>query len=102
MISPERPPSLPDGAVFDAANGSWQRSPRNERGEPHGTWETFGPEGTLRIQRTFRDGKLDGYLSHFTDGKPGSPPLRSCCVPPGARELRVRYREGRYVDEVFL
>lgn len=102
MISPERPPSLPDGAVFDAANARWELCPRNERGEPHGTWETFGPEGTLRIQRTFRDGKLDGYLSHFTDGQPGSPPLRACCVPPGARQLRVRYREGRYVDEMFL
>jgi hypothetical protein len=93
---------LPAGAVFDETGSRWEDCPRNERGEPHGTWASFSADGALRVRRSFRDGKLDGYVSHFTDGKPGTPPLRTCCVPPAARELRVRYREGRYVDEVFL
>jgi hypothetical protein len=102
MTTPERPGTLPVGAVFDEKAAFWEDSPRNERGEPHGTWSTFSSDGALRARRSYKDGKLDGYVSHFTDGKPGTPPLRTCCVPPGARELRVRYHDGRYVDEVFL
>ena len=102
MTTPERPGTLPAGAVFDENAAFWEDSPRNERGEPHGTWSTFSRDGALRVRRSYKAGKLDGYVSHFTDGKPGSPPLRTCCVPPGARELRVRYHDGRYVDEVFL
>jgi len=102
MTTPERPGTLPDSAIFVANGALWEDSPRNERGEPHGTWSTFTTEGALRARRSYKDGKLDGYASNFTDGRPGTPPLRSCCVPPGARELRVRYHDGRYVDEVFL
>ncbi|HEX5100220.1 MAG TPA: hypothetical protein VFV94_12000 [Polyangiaceae bacterium] len=102
MTTHERPGTLPPGAVFDEKGASWEESPRNERGEPHGTWLSFTTDGVLRVRRSYKNGKLDGYVSHFTDGKPGTPPLRNCCVPPGARELRARYHEGRYVDEVFL
>lgn len=102
MPTPERPSSVPDDAVFDEAGARWELCERNEQGEPHGTFTLFSPEGDLRARRSYRDGKLDGYASHFSDGKAGTPPLRTCCVPPGARELRVRYREGRYIDEVFL
>ncbi len=101
MTHPERPPSLPEGAVYDADGAFWQLAEQNERGERHGTVTTFSADGRLRTRGTYENGKPDGFFSRFTDGGAGAEPLRTCCVPPGAREHRVRYRQGRWLDEVF-
>jgi hypothetical protein len=101
MPVPERPPSVPLDAVFNAEASLWEAGGRNAEGAPHGAFSTFRADGELLTRGSYVDGKPDGTLSRFTSGAPGSLPLRACCVPPGARELRARYQAGRFLDEHF-
>jgi len=101
MSTPERPPSLPSGAVFDPARAVWELQERDEQGAAHGAITTYSVEGRLRMRGAYDHGRPVGSWSYFTDDAPGAPPLRACCVPQGARELRVRYRAGRLLDEIF-
>src|SRR5690242_5743824 len=102
MTIPQRPASVPAGAVFNAEGAFWELREQNEHGEPHGLWCTFTVDGLPRTRGSYENGKLDGYLSRFTDGEPGSALLRGCCVPPGAREHRTRFRSGRMLEDFFL
>src|SRR5262249_9691511 len=68
---------------------------------PDGPLATRHPNGELASRGTLVAGKLEGTFSRFTSSTPGGEPLRDCCVPPGARELRARYRAGQLLDEVF-
>jgi hypothetical protein len=97
-----RPESVPVAAAYNDEASLWELADRDERGVLHGAFSTFHTNGVLFSRGSYREGKLDGTVSRFSDGTPGSRPLRACCVPPGARELRTRYREGVFVDETFF
>jgi hypothetical protein len=102
MAEPARPESVPPNAEYNVASKLWEFSERDEHGLLDGTFTAFRTDGALVTRGSYRAGKLDGTLSYFTDDTPGARPLRACCVPPGARELRARYRGGRFLDETFF
>jgi hypothetical protein len=101
MPVPERPPSVPADAVFNGETSLWEAGSRNAEGAPDGVFSTFRADGELLTRGSYKGGKPDGTLSRFTNGASDALPLRACCVPPGARELRVRYRAGQFLDEHF-
>jgi antitoxin component YwqK of YwqJK toxin-antitoxin module len=45
-------------------------TPCNEKGEPHGYWEEYFPNGQLMFKGNFVDGKQHGYLErYYTNGQ---------------------------------
>ncbi|HTQ03725.1 MAG TPA: hypothetical protein VMI54_07700 [Polyangiaceae bacterium] len=101
MTTPARPESVPAHATFNDGAEQWELGDRDDAGRLHGAFTAFRADGTLLARATYLHGELDGVLSRFSDGSLGSQALRSCCVPPGAREIRARYRAGRLLDETF-
>jgi hypothetical protein len=101
MTEPARPPALPAAAAFDAESSHWQLAERNSAGALHGAFVTFRASGRPLLRGTYVEGKPEGIWSRFTDDAPDAEPLRRCCVPPGARELRSRFRAGVMLDETF-
>jgi hypothetical protein len=101
MTAPARPESVPENAVFNSESALWELSARDERGRLHGEFALFGADGGLITRGAYVEGELDGEVLRFSDGAPGSQVLRACCVPPGARALKTRYRAGRLLDEIF-
>jgi antitoxin component YwqK of YwqJK toxin-antitoxin module len=75
---------------------------RYERDRRNGDFESYHPNGELESRGRYEEGQLDGPFQRFASGNAGSTPLRGCCVPPGARELRVTYHRGALLGEVFL
>jgi hypothetical protein len=69
---------------------------------PDGPFETLHPSGEVAQRGRYANGKYDGTLSRFASSVPGGEPLRSCCVPPGATELREEYKAGRLLRETFF
>ena len=102
MTEPVRPASVPADAVYNAESMLWELAERDHNGLLEGSFSTFHTNGALFMRGSHSLGKLDGTVSRFTDGVLGSRPLRACCVPPGARELRTRYRAGAFLDETFF
>lgn len=116
---------LPAGAVFEAGLGAWEVAERDPEGErdgesrlyredgslkvrcrySHGTlsgpFQTFHPDGALARTGSYVDGELDGLVTAYSSDVPGADCLRPCCVPPGATELRTRYRNGSTLREIF-
>ena len=68
---------------------------------PNGPVSTFHPDGQLASRAEYVDGKLEGVLFRFAPNGAGEP-LRPCCVPPGASELRAEYRHGELLHETFF
>ena len=102
MNEPVRPVSVPADAVYNAESALWELAEHDAHGARHGSFSGFGPDGALVTRGAYREGKRDGTFSAFTDDAPGARPLRPCCVPQGARELRTRYHAGRVLDETFF
>jgi hypothetical protein len=69
---------------------------------PDGPFETFHPNGDPLTRGRYAGGKYDGRISKFASSAPGTEPLRPCCVPPGAHELRSEYQNGRLLRETFF
>jgi hypothetical protein len=124
-VSPERPASVPSEARYDPELPGWElvaRGPSGERdgerrqyrddgtlacidrfeaGRRVGEFSLFHPNGDLLGRGAYVDDRLDGTLFRFASPAPGGEPLRSCCVPPSAVEMRAEYRRGRLLDEVY-
>jgi hypothetical protein len=124
-VSPERPASVPNDARYVPELPGWEHVARNAGGEPDGErrqyrddgtlacvdrfeagrrvgeFSLFHPNGDLLGRGTYVDDRLDGTLFRFASAAPGGEPLRSCCVPRSAVELRAEYRRGRLLDEVY-
>jgi hypothetical protein len=75
---------------------------RYESGKRSGPFTSYHPNGELESEGRYVDGALDGTFRRFKSDNPGSTPLRNCCVPPGARELRVHYRRGTAFGDAFF
>ena len=94
---------LRDGdATLFRDDGSVLLRCRYEAGKRSGPFTSYHPNGELESEGRYVDGVLDGTFRRFTSDKPGSAPLRSCCVPPGARELRVHYQGGMAFGDAFF
>jgi hypothetical protein len=124
-VTPERPATVPSDARWDPELPGWELSERGASGERHGECRLYRDDGTLaRVDRfesgkrigefslfhpngellsrgTYVDDRLDGMLFRFASAAPGGEPLRSCCVPRSAVELRAEYRQGRLLDEIY-
>jgi hypothetical protein len=115
----------PKGAVRDTELEAWEVSERDVDGVRHGDCTLYRDDGSLLLRCSYQagkrsgpftsyhrngdvesegsyvDGLLDGTFSRYTSEGQGSKPLRVCCVPPGARELRVTYQRGTQLAETF-
>lgn len=116
----------PQGALRDAELEAWEVSERDVDGVRHGDCTLYRDDGSLLLRCRYQagkrngpfasfhrngdvesegsyvDGMLDGAFTRYTSERPGGKPLRACCVPPGARELRVTYQRGIQLAETFL
>lgn len=125
MTEPQRPPSVPRDAAWDAQRGEWMQGHKDAAGRWHGLVTSYDAAGLARSRQCFDAGVADGpcvrlhpsgaeaYRATFVAGKlhgdaravssrePGAVPLRSCCVPPGAWALVTRYDHGNWVDQWF-
>ncbi len=101
MNEPVRPASVPTGVVYNAESALWELAEHDEHGTRHGSFAAFRADGTLVTRGSYSEGKRDGTFSTFTGEGTAARPLRACCVPAGARELRTRFRAGRVLDETF-
>ncbi|HTB59696.1 MAG TPA: hypothetical protein VLC06_17605 [Polyangia bacterium] len=123
--APERPAGVPEGGFWNPEIGSWEVSRLNAQGVREGEcsfyrrdgslqsrcgfvagvregpFAMFHPDGRVSREGTFTAGRAEGIVSAYPGVGPGAEPLRSCCVPPGAIRLDLRFEEGEIVQEVF-
>ena len=116
----------PPEAVFDAEAEAWEVCERDAEGRRHGECRLYRQDGSLKLHCRYRAGvlsgpftgyhpggatarrgefvagKLHGPVTRFAGDQLGSEPLRACCVPPGATELRSSYLEGQLLRELFV
>jgi antitoxin component YwqK of YwqJK toxin-antitoxin module len=116
----------PPEAVLDAETGAWEVCERDAEGRRDGECRIYREDGSLKLhclyragvlcgpfteyhpggatarQGEFVAGKLHGPVTRFAGDQLGSEPLRACCVPPGATELRSSYLEGQLLRERFV
>ena len=122
---PERPAGVPEGGFWSPEVGGWEVSRLNAQGAREGECLFYRPDGSLqsrcgfvagvregpfamfhpdgRVSREgiFSAGRAEGIVSAYPGVGPGAEPLRSCCVPPGAVRLDLRFEEGEVVQEIF-
>lgn len=116
---PDRHPDIPAGATWLPEQEKWEaRSSEEVRlyrldgtlymvtrqrdGVLDGEFKVFHPDGRVARQGCYRGGNLEGDLVAFVSDAENGEPLRGCCVPAGARELRARYEKGELLYERFL
>jgi antitoxin component YwqK of YwqJK toxin-antitoxin module len=116
-----RPRQVPEGAVWVAEADEWREGAVDSAGARQGLHRTWRPDGTLRDEATFVDGRSEGHyrrfhpsgevaregelrggdpqgtLYAFASDAPTAEPLRSCCVPPNAWQLQTDYERGQVV-----
>ncbi|WP_437678223.1 toxin-antitoxin system YwqK family antitoxin [Sorangium sp. So ce131] len=125
-LGAERPPSVPPSARYNPEHGTFELVETDEGGRPSGErcvyrasdgsllsrcryadgvkdgpFTVFHPSGEPAQRGRYRGGQLDGEVVVYGSDAPTELKLRSCCVPPGAWELRTQYRQGRAVRQVF-
>ena len=115
----QRPPGVPDDATWFPDAREWRCGPVDAVGEKQGLHRSFRPDGTLREQVTFVDGKgvgtylcfhpngqiagrgefidgqMQGTLRAFASDGPTPEVLQPCCVPPNAWELQSDFHHGQ-------
>lgn len=74
---------------------------RYDAGKRNGPFMSYHQNGDLESEGSYVLGALDGAFFRYTSERPGGAPLRSCCVPPGAKKLRVNYTRGVASGETF-
>jgi antitoxin component YwqK of YwqJK toxin-antitoxin module len=120
------PAAPPPDAAFNSEFDAWEQSEKDAAGARHGSCRLYRSDGSLKLECRFEsgvlsgpftayhpkgslsrrgnylDGKLDGTVAIFASDDPGAEPLRTCCVPPGARELRAVYSAGVIQRETYF
>ena len=123
---PADPAAPPADAAFNVELDAWEQSEKDAAGIRNGSCRLYRNDGSLKLECRFTDGvlsgpftayhprgalarrgsyvegKLDGTVSSFASDDPGAEPLRTCCVPPGARELRAVYAAGVIERETYF
>ncbi|WP_437968629.1 hypothetical protein WMF04_04745 [Sorangium sp. So ce260] len=87
--------------VYRASDGSLLSRCCYADGVKDGPFTMFHPNGQPAQRGRYRGGQLDGEVMVYGSDAPTELKLRRCCVPPGAWELRTRYRQGSIVRQVF-
>ena len=82
-------------------DGSLLSSCRYEAGKRNGPFTSYHSNGEVASKGTYVDGLLDGAFFRYKSAAAGTAPLRDCCVPPGARALRITYGRGTFLGETF-
>ncbi|MGK4008314.1 hypothetical protein WMF31_37220 [Sorangium sp. So ce1036] len=121
-----RPPSIPPSARYDPEHGTYELVEADAEGRPSGEclvyrasdgsllsrsryvsgvkdgpFTVYHPNGQPAQRGRYRGGQLDGDVVAYRSDAPTELRLQRCCVPPGAWELRTRYRHGCLVRQVF-
>jgi hypothetical protein len=115
---PARPAAIPDQAIWLADEMEWRLGPIDAAGNLHGScrwwradgtlrticsyqhgkqegpWYRFHPDGALHSVGCFSGGAAHGVLRLYGSESPSTERLQSCCVPPGAWQLRIDYHHG--------
>jgi antitoxin component YwqK of YwqJK toxin-antitoxin module len=123
---PAEPAALPADAAFNSEFDAWEQSEKDAAGVRHGSCRLYRSDGSLKLECRFSagvlsgpftayhpkgelarrgsylDGKFDGTVASFASDDANAEPLRTCCVPPGARELRAVYSAGVMERETFF
>jgi hypothetical protein len=119
QAAPERHPEIPGDATWLSEQEKWETRAgdevrlyrpdgtlymvsRQREGVPEGDFEIFHPDGQVARRGHYRAGNLEGDLLAFASDTAEGEPLRGCCVPQGARQLRARYEKGELLYEKFL
>jgi antitoxin component YwqK of YwqJK toxin-antitoxin module len=82
-------------------DGSLLSSCRYEAGKRNGPFTSYHSNGEVASKGSYVEGLLDGAFFRYSSAAPGTAPLRDCCVPPGARALRITYGRGTFLGETF-
>ena len=114
----QRPPAIPDDATWVPDACEWRAGTVDAAGEKQGLHRSWRPDGTLREEVTFVDGKgigtylryhpngqiagrgefvdgqMQGILRCFASDAPTTEVLQPCCVPPNAWELQRDFHHG--------
>jgi hypothetical protein len=124
---PERPAGIPEGGAWNATLGKWEAVARTggldgiREGEclrfradgtlfsrsrfvadvEDGPFTVYHPNGTVAREGRYVGGRVEGIVSVHASPDGSGEPLRSCCVPPGATRMEIRFRSGEYLQEVF-
>ncbi|HET6148505.1 MAG TPA: hypothetical protein VFH68_13310 [Polyangia bacterium] len=120
--TPQRPAAVPDDAIWVGEAAEWRQGALDARGEKQGVHRTWRPDGTLREETAFVDGRavgqyrrfhpngqlagqgqmidgnLQGTLHAYASDGPTPERLQSCCVPPNAWELQSDYDQGQMME----
>ena len=119
QAAPERHPEIPGEAIRLADQEKWEMRSgdevrlyrpdgtlymvsRQNEGVFEGAFQVFHPDGQVAKRGEYRAGNLEGDLVAFASDSELGEPLRGCCVPEGARQLRARYEKGELLYEKFL
>jgi antitoxin component YwqK of YwqJK toxin-antitoxin module len=86
---------------YRGGDGSLYFQCNYREGVQHGPFELFHPNGQLAKRGRYTEGELDGEVSAYGSDGTTELPLRGCCVPASAWELRSRYQRGRLTRQVF-
>ena len=120
QAAPERHPEIPGEATWLADQEKWETrsgergapvpprrhpvhgQPPRARASPRATSRCFTPTARSPSAAVTGAGNLEGDLVAFASDSELGEPLRGCCVPEGARQLRARYEKGELLYEKFL
>jgi hypothetical protein len=124
--APTLHPDVPAGAIWNPQLEKWEVCRRDAAGVLEGELHLYRPDGTLYLRTSYTQGVEDGPFAMFhPDGKvaregrhrlgqlagtvtafagegEGAEPLRSCCVPENAAQMRSEYEGGQLLRERFL
>ena len=118
--SPERPAAVPEGALWVSDSEQWElvegggafrrwrsdgtlyMTGRYEGGVQAGPFSLYHPDGELAREGTYVGGQIQGVVTAYASEAPDAEPLRSCCVPPGAIQMKARYDRGQLQGETFF
>jgi hypothetical protein len=123
---PERHPQIPADAVWVEEVAKWEVVGRSGTGIKEGESRLYRPDGTLYMRSRYvaglQEGGFEAYhpdgriareghyengllvgslLAHAPEGEDGEP-LRSCCVPPNAYQLRAEYERDELLFQRFF
>ena len=123
---PERHPEIPVDAVWVEESDRWEVVPRDPAGSKEGECRLFRRDGTLYMRSRYVAGRQEGgFVAYHPDGRiaregrydggelvgdltayaPESEegePLRPCCVPPNAWQMRAQYERGQLLFQRFF